>query len=224
MKTYYLIVRRKDLYLLQKNLKGFFVTYVETIAIKDEFVLVIIDIRQIDLIVVLSTLRIGCRFLDPLLSFETYKKVYKVDAILELDIDIPRVKAKYSWFENIMADRENISPIHSGYYLLLPNKCNVKDVRDNLKETVHCNDVMKSLGLYLFDEDLRESLPTMFINAIKTIKNKELFNLKDLTIEQVEKRNNDFFTNVIKEFINKAKFSYSYTDIAIYLDKILNES
>lgn len=191
--------------------------YIETSVIKKDYVLFIVDIRQIDLIVALSTLRVKCRFIDPLISINTYRKMYS-NAMLISDYNITRVRADYSIYESIMANRENINPTHSGYYLLLPITIDIKKVKINLKETNHCNDVMKTLGLYLDDNDIKYSLSEILIESIETIKNKERFHLKGLTIEQIQERNDNFYMNVILEFVNRAKFSYSFNEITSFLN------
>lgn len=191
--------------------------YIETSVIKKDYVLFIVEIRQIDLIVALSTLRVKCRFIDPLISMNTYRKMYS-NAMLISDYNITRVRADYSIYESIMANRENISPTHSGYYLLLPITIDIKKVKVNLKETNHCNDVMKTLGLYLDDNDIKYSLSEILIESIETIKNKERFHLKGLTIEQIQERNDNFYMNVILEFVNRAKFSYSFNEITSFLN------
>lgn len=191
--------------------------YIETSVIKKDYVLLIVEIRQIDLIVALSTLRVKCRFIDPLISMNTYRKMYSNDMLIS-DYNITRVRADYSIYESIMANRENISPTHSGYYLLLPITIDIKKVKVNLKETNHCNDVMKTLGLYLDDDDIKYSLSEVLIESIETIKNKERFHLKGLTIEQIQERNDNFYMNVILEFVNRAKFSYSFNEITSFLN------
>lgn len=217
LKKYYLIVSREDLFVLEQELKAFKVVYIETSVLKKNYVLLIVDIRQIDLIVALSTLRVKCRFIDPLISMNTYRKMYS-NAMLISDYNITRVRADYSIYESIMANRENISPTHSGYYLLLPITIDIKKVKANLKETNHCNDVMKTLGLYLNDNDIKYSLSEILIESIETIKNKERFHLKGLTIEQIQERNDNFYMNVILEFVNRAKFSYSFNEIMSFLN------
>lgn len=217
LKKYYLIVSREDLFVLEQELKAFKVVYIETSVLKKNYVLLIVDIRQIDLIVALSSLRVKCKFIDPLISMNTYRKMYS-NAMLISDYNITRVRADYSIYESIMANRENISPTHSGYYLLLPITIDIKKVKVNLKETNHCNDVMKTLGLYLDDDNIKYSLSEILIESIETIKNKERFHLKGLTIEQIQERNDNFYMNVILEFVNRAKFSYSFNEIASFLN------
>lgn len=217
LKKYYLIISRKDLFVLEQELKAFKIMYIETSVIKKDYVLFIVEIRQIDLIVALSTLRAKCKFIDPLISMDTYKKMYS-NIMLISDYNLTRVRADYSIYESIMANRENINPTHSGYYLLLPVTIDISKIKESLKETAHCNDVMKTLGLFLEDNEIRYGLPDILIESIETIKNKERFHLKGLTIEQIQERNDNFYMNVILEFVSRAKLSYSTNEIIAFLN------
>lgn len=220
MRIYYLIISRNDLYLLRKKLENNIVAYVESTALREEYILVMIEIREIDLIVELSTLRVKCKIINPFISINTYKKVYRVSDLKLVDTNAMIFKEDYSWFENVMASREHIDPIHNGYYIMLPVGASRERLKEDIESVEHCNYIMQSLDLFLEDDDIRHSLSHFLIDSINAVKNKEKFNLKNLTIEQIQDRNDNYFINVVTEFINRAKYSYSFGEIYNYCVKL----
>lgn len=158
--------------------------------------------------------QVDSKFIKPYVNYEFAKRLTQ-NNIDKLNYSI----REYSMFNDLLAPVFNIKINFEDKFYLLYDIMEYKNSKEILEKIDNLNKGLDSSNILIPKLTLKPTLQTLLIDSIKeTIaeeKNMELINIKE-----IEYYNNNFFPNVLAEFILKANHYYKTE----YIEKFLHNN
>lgn len=212
----FVLIQKEDLSKFQMEFisyKSNIVREIYSKTLKNDFMVIDIKAELPDVIRLLERDKIRSCFLLPLLSSSSFVSLYGEEVLYKFKI-LP-IRYQNSYFEDVISSTLNISPKHTGKYINLLELDGDKKI--SLSDLENANMKLMNKGLFIFKSESKIDLIEIFNNAIKEIINDELLNLNIDNIREIERRNKEFYHEVIAEFILQASNFYTKEEISKFL-------
>lgn len=160
------------------------------------------------------------RFLLPLLSSEVFSDMFGKKLIY--DLKLKPILGKVSLLEELLAPERGFYPNRMTYFF------NINDLKGSnetsLESIERINFYLKKVNLLISAKEVKKTLKSILISTIENVIRKELnHETEEFYMEDIKKKNDDFFLSVIAEFILVAITYYSQEEIKDFLIKEFSE-
>lgn len=160
--------------------------------------------------------RIFCKVVEPYISVENFKKIFKDSSLVDC---VKKTKLEYSFFEDLISGYAKIFPKYETEYILL-SESKEFDEEELLTTIREYNYKLFREKILLNEYNVKPSLTDLYLNSFDRVIEEEA-NSEFILTEDIKKINSEYDDLISAEFLIQASKHYSKKDIIEFVEKKL---